>query len=52
VFLDEKGFGVVSQLKPGAVYDLAGTDIDWNGLSPEKFVSGLLHRNAVSAITD
>jgi len=52
VFLDDRGFAVVRQFKQEAVYDLARPDIDWNGLSPERFIFGLICRNAVSSIAD
>jgi hypothetical protein len=50
VFLDVRGFAVLSQLKPEITYDLATLAIDWNGLDPEKFVSGLAYRYVVSSI--
>lgn len=50
VFMDSKGFDVLKQLKPDTVYNLATMAIDWKGLDPEKFVSGLAYRNAVLAV--
>lgn len=50
VFIDNRGFGVLSQLKSETTYDLATMIIDWNGLDPEKFVSGLAYRHAVSSV--
>ena len=50
VFLDNKGFAVLSQLGSEVTYDLATMIIDWNGLDPEKFVSGLAHRRMVSSV--
>lgn len=50
VFLDTKGFYVLSQLKPLTTYDLETMKIDWHGLDARKFISGLARRNAVSFV--
>ena len=52
VFIDDRGFAVLSQMKSETTYDLATMIIDWNGLDPEKFVSGLAYRQAVSSMLD
>ena len=36
VFIDDRGFAVLSQMKSETTYDLATMIIDWNGLDPEK----------------
>jgi len=48
VFLDDRGFAVLVQLKPGVVYDISRMTIDWKGLDPERFISGLAFRHVVS----
>ena len=50
VFLDHKGLTVLNQLKPETTYDIATMTIDWSGLDPYKFVSGLVHRHAVLSV--
>ena len=50
VFLDAKGFAVVSQLRPMTTYDLETMDIDWNSLDCRKFISGLVRRNVISLV--
>lgn len=50
VFLDNKGFAVLSQLKPETTYNLPITTIDWNELDPEKFVSGLVYRYTITSV--
>ena len=50
VFLDEKGFAVLGQLEPDTIYNLPIATIDWNGLDPEKFVSGLVRRRVITSI--
>ena len=52
VFIDDRGFAVLNQLKSETTYDLATMTIDWNGLDSEKFVSGLAYRHAVSSVVD
>ena len=45
--LDRSGFVAVSQLKPETEYDLSTLSIDWRGLDPQKFISGLARRGVV-----
>lgn len=47
IFLDQKGFAVLQQLKPKTRYELESADINWNGLDPERFITGLANRHAV-----
>lgn len=48
--LDNKGFAVLSQLESETEYNLAAMTIDWNGLDPEKFVSGLAYRKMILSV--
>jgi len=50
VYLDHRGFEVLKQLGQETTYDVATATIDWNGLDPEKFVSGLVRRRMVSFV--
>lgn len=50
VYLDRKGFEILKQLNQETAYDLTTTTINWNGLDPEKFVSGLIRRRVVSSV--
>lgn len=50
VFLDKRGFAVLSQLKPETIYSSATMVIDWGGLDPDKFLSGLASRHIVSLV--
>lgn len=50
VYLDHKGFEVLKQLDQETTYSLATTAIDWNGLDPEKFISGLIRRRAITSV--
>jgi len=49
VLLDHKGFEVVSQLQPKSVYGL-GLGLDWRGLDPIEFVTGLYGRDVVNLV--
>ena len=50
VYLDHRGFEVLKQFGQETTYDVATATIDWNGLAPEKFVSGLIRRRMVSSM--
>jgi len=50
VFFDEYGFKVIQQLLPDSSYDLNDPRINWNGLDPKEFVSGLFTRGVVDCI--
>jgi len=50
VYLDHRGFEVLKQFGQETTYDVATATIDWNGLVPEKFVSGLIRRRMVSSM--
>ena len=48
VYLDHRGFEVLKQFDQEATYNLATASFNWNGLAPEKFVSGLARRRMVT----
>jgi len=49
-YLDHRGFEVLKQLDEETVYSLTTPNIDWKGLDPQKFVSGLIRRRVVSSV--
>jgi len=49
-YLDHRGFEVLKQFDPETTYDVATTSFNWNGLVPEKFVSGLVRRRMVTSV--
>lgn len=50
VYLDHRGFEVLKQFDLETTYDVATTSINWNGLTPEKFISGLVRRRMVTSV--
>ena len=47
VLLDQRGYSILSQLLPNTSYETATASIDWKGLDPQQFVSGLFIRHVV-----
>ena len=47
VLLDQRGYEILCQLSPNTFYKTATATIDWKGLDPQQFVSGLFTRHVV-----
>jgi radical SAM protein with 4Fe4S-binding SPASM domain len=47
VFLDQRGFGMISQIQPDQVYETSRLTVDWKGLDQNKFLSGLCFRKVI-----